>query len=269
MKTREGGAALVTGASAGIGAEFARQLAAAGVRPVLVARRAEKLGAVAEAIRSRYGIDCEIITADLSDPSAAAQIRTECDHRDIHPDWLINNAGAGMPGKFLSVQWPGHEAYAQLMMLQPLALIHSFLPGMRERGFGRIVNVASLAGLIPSAAGHTLYGGTKAFLIRVSEALNAEYSSRGVHVCASCPGFTYSEFHDVAGTRAQVSRMPSFMWQESGPVVAASLHAVEAGRSVVVTGRVNKLLSGLLGALPHRIASRIVNSRSHQFRRTD
>ena len=108
-----------------------------------------------------------------------------------------------------------------LMVTAVCGLTHLLLPGMVERGWGRVINVASLAGLVPAPAGHTLYGASKAFLIRFSEALAAEHASRGVQATALCPGFTYSEFHDVTGTRQQMRGLPTAMWMDAGAVAAS------------------------------------------------
>ena len=117
------------------------------------------------------------------------------------------------------------------------------LPGMLERGYGRIINVSSLAGLIPAPAGHTLYPASKAFVMRFSEALSEEVRGKGVHVTALCPGFTRSEFHDVTGTRPSVSKLPGAMWQDSPTVAREGYAAVMAGRAVYVPGRLNRAMA--------------------------
>jgi hypothetical protein len=137
---------------------------------------------------------------------------------------------------------------------------------MQQRGYGRIVNVASLAGLVPGTAGHTLYGASKAFLIKFSQSLALENAATGVHVCALCPGFTYSEFHDVTGTRGLVSKMPKWMWLSADAVVREGLDAVEHGDAVRVTGRVNRAIKALVKLIPDRLGLRLVQRRSKNFR---
>jgi len=137
---------------------------------------------------------------------------------------------------------------------------------MQQRGYGRIVNVASLAGLIPGSAGHTLYAASKAFLIKFSQSLALENTARGVNVTALCPGFTTSEFHDVTGTRSIVSRMPKWMWLGAGEVARQGIDAVERGEVVWVTGRVNRLIKALVKLVPDRMALRAVQKRSKNFR---
>jgi short-subunit dehydrogenase len=138
---------------------------------------------------------------------------------------------------------------------------------MQQRGYGRIVNVASLAGLVPGSAGHTLYAASKAFLIKFSQSLALENTGKGVNVCALCPGFTYSEFHDVTGTRSIVSKMPNWMWLSAEEVARQGIEAVERGEAVWVTGRVNRAIKSLMKLLPDRFALRTIQKRSRSFRK--
>ena len=117
--------------------------------------------------------------------------------RGIIVDGLVNNAGYGVPGAYVNSTWETQHAFLQVMVVAVAELTHRLLPGMLERGYGRILNVASLAGLVPAPAGHTLYAASKSFMIKFSESLAHEVGHRGVHVTALCPGFTLSEFHDV------------------------------------------------------------------------
>ena len=141
-------------------------------------------------------------------------------------DALVNNAGYGVPGTYLASAWERHAAMLNLMVMAVSELTYRLLPGMIERRYGRIINVASLAGLVPTPAGHTLYAATKAFAIKFSEALAHEGRPHGVHVTAVCPGFTLSEFHDVTGTRAQVSKLPAWMWMDASTVARQGFDAV-------------------------------------------
>jgi short-subunit dehydrogenase len=258
--------ALVTGASAGIGAAFARGLAAQGCALVLTARRSERLQSLAAELRQAYGTRCEILPADLADPAAPANLCAQLDARGIGIDLLINNAGYGIPGTFDASSWSRHADFIQVMMTAPTELAHRLLPGMHARGWGRIINVASLAGLVPGTAAHTLYGASKAYLIRFSQSLGQENASRGVHVCALCPGFTWSEFHDVSGARAQVARLPIWMWMDAARVVREGLAAAERGDLVYVPGRINRGIKTLFKLLPDRLALALIARRAHHFR---
>lgn len=261
--------ALVTGASAGIGAEFARQLAARGHSLVLVARRAERLDALARELRQRHGAESLVIALDLSDPGAGAALFQRTEAAGIAVDFLVNNAGYGLPGTLTSQPWEAHRAFLEVLVAGPVDLCWRYLPGMRARRRGRIVNVASLAGLVPGSAGHTLYGASKAWLIKFSQSLALENAPLGVNVSALCPGFTYSEFHDVNGARAIVSKMPKYMWMDAAPVVAAGIDAVERGEIVCVPGRVNRFIKFLMKHLPDRMALNITAKRSKDFRVQD
>jgi short-subunit dehydrogenase len=258
--------ALVTGASAGIGAEYARQLAAEGLALVLTARRTERLEALAADLRERHGTEVTCLPADLADPRTPERLFAECARRGFALDVLVNNAGYGVTGSFLSRPWSTHADFIQVLMTAPAELCHRFLPGMRERGRGRILNIASLAGLLPPPAGHTLYAASKAYMIKFSQALALENRGHGVDVCAVCPGFTHSEFHDVTGTRAQMARMPRWLWMDADDVVRDSLAAVRRGDSVHVSGRVNRVIKSLVKLMPDRLGARLVAGQGRNFR---
>ncbi|HKU79908.1 MAG TPA: SDR family oxidoreductase [Rhodanobacteraceae bacterium] len=258
--------ALITGASAGIGAEFARQLAARGCDLVLTARREDRLQALASELREAHRTDVDVIADDLADPAAPERIVAAATRDARAIDILINNAGYGVPGRYDKVDWETHARFMQVLVTSPLQLCHLLLPAMRERGYGRIVNVASLAGLVPATPGNTLYAPAKAFLMRVSQALAMENRAQGIHVCALCPGFTHSEFHDVSRARKLVSKLPGWMWSEADDVVRQGLDAVERGRVVCAPGRVNRAIKVLMDVLPDRIALGLVARRAKDFR---
>ena len=260
---------LVTGASAGIGAAFARELAARGHDLVLVARRAERLHALADELRRSHGAQVSVLPADLADPAAPRQLFDALQKQGLAVDWLVNNAGYGVPGTFEASDWSVHADFLQVLLTAPTELAWHLLPGMRERGYGRIVNVASLAGHVPGSAGHTLYAASKAYLIKFSQSLALENRHLGVHVCALCPGFTWSEFHDVTGTRALVGKLPRFMWQEAQTVVREGIEATERGEAVHVTGRVNRAIKALAKLTPDRLALWLSARESRRYRQLD
>ncbi len=262
--------ALVTGASAGIGAEFCRQLAAQGYQLVLVARREEKLQAIAEELKTSYGADSLIITADLSKKDASQSIVNRLEEQNIEVEYLVNNAGYGLPGSFHVPGWQEHADFIQLMMTAVCELTWRLLPGMRNRKRGFIINVASVAGLIPSSAGHTLYGASKSFLIKFSESLSLENEHSGVKVTALCPGFTYSEFHDVNNTRSTVNQLPSYLWLESEMVVSDTLSAMSKDKviSTVVPGRVYKTVVWVNRYLPW-LGNLLIKKNASNYRITD
>ena len=262
--------ALVTGASAGIGAEFCRQLAQKGYSLVLVARRADKLQAVADELQSSYATQSIIITADLSQKEACQAIVKRLDEEGVEIEYLVNNAGYGLPGSFHVPGWQEHADFIQVMMTAVCELTWRLLPGMQERNRGFIVNVASVAGLVAPSAGHTLYGASKSYLIKFSEALALENEEKGVKVCALCPGFTYSEFHDVNGTREMISKMPAYLWLDAKDVVADTIRAMSADKvkPVVIPGTQYKMIVFANRHLPW-LASILVKRNAKHFRVLD
>lgn len=265
----KGRTALITGASAGIGAAFARALAAKGANLVLIARRADRLEALAKEISGAYGVEARAIAADLADPEAPARIAARLAGDGVAVDILVNNAGFGLPGTYTDEPWKAHRDFLELMVTSYAHLVRLFLPGMQARGYGRIIQVASLAGLVPGSAGHTMYGASKAFLVSFSQSLAAENETTGVNISALCPGFTFSEFHDVNGTRSLVSKMPSYMFMKAEPVVDGALAAVEKRHVVYVPGAWNKFVAWLMKALPRPWAAAMVRKQSRNFRRAN
>jgi short-subunit dehydrogenase len=259
--------ALVTGASSGIGLAFARELASRGYHLVLTARRRDRLEALAAEVTARNGVQASVIVDDLADPAAPARIVGELAARNQTIDILINNAGYGVPGRYVSPSWEQQRDSLQVMVIAVSELVHRLLPGMIERRWGRIVNIGSLAGLLPGVAGHTLYGASKAFVIAFSESLALENAQYGVHVTASCPGFTLSEFHDITGTRQQVNRFPKFMWLDAARVARESVDAVMNGRVVYVPGRMHPVIAGAARVLPRRVMTAIMMRNASKFRR--
>jgi len=259
--------ALITGASSGIGAAIAREYARRGKPLVLTARRVDRLNALARELGEF--VPCEVIAADLADPAAPQQLFEQVRARGLFVDTLVNNAGYGVPGRFLSQSWRTHAEFIQVMMTAVAHLTHLFLPAMEAAGRGRILNVASLAGLVPASAGHTLYGATKGWLIRFSECLALECAPRGVHVTALCPGFTYTEFHDVNGMRAKVSRLPRLLWLDAPTVARLGVDAVEAGRARIVTGAANRVVAWISRYVPDAVTRALFAGRTRDFRDTD
>ncbi|MEG3789204.1 SDR family oxidoreductase [Lysobacter sp. CCNWLW3] len=256
--------ALITGASAGIGAALAREYARRGVPLVLTARREERLQALAAELRDRVAV--EVIAADLADPAAPARLQAETRRRGLAIGHLVNNAGYGVPGRYLADDWKVHADFLQVMVTAVAELTHRYLPEMERRGHGRILNIASLAGLAPPSAGHTLYGAAKSFVIRFSQSLALESRPRGVHVTALCPGFTYTEFHDVNGMRERISRLPKWLWLDADTVARLGVDAVERGDARCITGTANKIVAGLTKVLPERVATALVARRAGDFR---
>ena len=260
--------ALVTGASAGIGDAFAEVFAAAQFNLVVVARREDRLRMLAERLTARHGVAVHVIPLDLSQRDAVVRLTRELASRGISVDALVNNAGYGVAGTYAGSPWERHDAFLQVLVVSLAELTHRLLPGMIERGYGRIVNVASLAGLVPSPAGHTLYGAAKAFVIKFSESLSHEVRRHNIHVTALCPGFTLSEFHDVSGTREMVKRLPSWMWMDAATVARQGFEAVMNDNPLCVTGRLNRAIVFLVRHLPQSLITAAGRRAGRAYRKT-
>ena len=250
----KGKTALVTGASSGIGAVFARELAARGTHVVLVARSDDKLRSLAQDIRQRYCVRAVVFPADLSQPEGIRMVYDATRERGLAIDILINNAGFATHGPFETL---APERDHEEVMLNVTALVdmtHAFVPQLVERGDGAIINVGSTGSFQPVPY-MAVYGATKAFVLSFSEALWEEYRRRGLRVLALCPGATSTAFFNVVGTEdAQVGRM-----ETPEKVVATALRALERRRSFVVSGWSNYLLSVIVSRLlPRSIVVRVV-----------
>lgn len=261
------GHAVVTGASSGIGAEIAREYARRGVPLVLTARRVDRLETLASELRAQVPV--ETIAADLSDPAAPAALVEEIHRRGLKVRILVNNAGYGVAGRYLKNDWPTHAAFLQVMIGAVSELTWRLLPDIRDSGNGRIINVSSVAGLIPGADGQTLYAPVKSYMVKFSESLHLENLAHGVNVCALCPGFTLSEFHDVTGTREMMNRNPKWIWLQADAVARAGIDAAERGQVIVVPGWRYKLLVFVAKHLPDSWMLGLMKRNSRKYRKVD
>lgn len=231
--------ALVTGASSGIGAEFARVLAARGMHLVLTARREELLKGLAEELDTRHGTRTEIIVGDLSDPAEPQRLFDQIAAKDIQVELLINNAGFGFVGTIGETDPDRMQQMLRLNLAALTALTYLYLPRMTERGHGGIINVSSVAAFQPVAY-MPVYSASKAYVLHFSEALWAEARDKGVTVIGLCPGTTETEFFDVAGVSNWLKKQRSHTTEF---VVRKALKALEKKRQYVIPGVINSLLS--------------------------
>lgn len=249
--------AIITGASRGIGAEYARQLASQGHDLLLVARDTERLRHLAQELETAYSIHAHIGTLDLAQPNSAHQLFVVAREFRQAPDLVINNAGFGLYGEFVSHSLPRIQQMLQLHIKTVVESIRLFLPGMLERRSGAIINVASIAGMLPIPY-FAEYSATKAFLISFSEALAEEVKSSGVHIQACCPGQTETDFHASAGFR------PSnpMAVQTASKVVAVSLAALKKNQPVVTIGWQGRLSSFISKWVPRKILAKETGRRT-------
>ena len=231
--------ALVTGASSGIGAEFARVLAGNGMHLVLTARRGDRLERLAEELRQRHMVQTLVVPADLCEPGAVAMLLDEVASRDITLELLVNNAGFGFVGEVAGTDVDVMKSMVGLNVAAMTELTYRVLPGLLERGHGAIINVASVVAMQPVAY-MPVYSASKAFVLHFSEALWAEARDRGVTVMALCPGTTDTEFFDVAGVPGWLKKHRG---QTTAQVVKEALRGLEKRRSYLVTGLWNYLRS--------------------------
>ncbi|XRQ13657.1 SDR family NAD(P)-dependent oxidoreductase [Actinomadura welshii] len=253
--------AFITGATAGIGAAFARRLASDGFDLVLLARDTERLERAAAELRDRYAVRTEALTADLATEEglAAAEERVRTD-----VGLLVNNAGFANKGVFLDVPVSDELTMLKVHCEAVLRLTHAALPGMLERGRGGVINVSSVSAF----ATRGTYGASKAWAVAFSEGVAADIRRRsegGVHVMALCPGFVHTEFHDRA--QMDMSDVPGFMWLDKDDVVDAALRDLRRGVQVSVPSPQYKAIVGATRFLPRGLLARISSGTGRKYRR--
>jgi len=241
--------ALITGASSGLGAEYARQLARRGTDLVLVARDREALEQLAGTLRSRWGVSVEVLAVDLVVKKQLVKVVKRLGDPQHPIDMLINNAGFGLPLAFERNDIDDEVRHLHLHVEVPMRLTHAALQPMLARGSGRIVNVASVAGFIPRST----YGACKGWLISFSRWANGRYATRGVTVTAVCPGFTHTGFHERMGLERGHEGVADWMWLDARDVVSQSLRDVARGTAVSVPSWRYKALVALTRFVPDRV----------------
>ncbi len=237
--------ALITGASSGLGAEFARQLAGQGYELILVARRRELL----EKLAASLPVRSRIVVADLADRAARAEVR-RCIEEEPDLELLVNNAGFGTRRRFWEADFAGQQAMHEVHVLATVELTHAALRGMVARGRGGVINVASVAAFARSAS-NVSYCATKGWMKDFTEGLVVELSALGckVKVQALCPGFTYTEFHDVLGVDRKKVAAP-WLWLRAEDVVRESLEGLAGGKAMVIPGWQYRLFTAVFPRLP-------------------
>ncbi len=244
--------ALITGASSGLGATFARALAARGYDLLLVARRKERLDALATELAASHGVRAEVLVADLIDAADLSRVEERI-AATPELELLVNNAGFGTRGYFWE-SMADQDSMHRLHVMATMRLAQAALAAMTVRGHGAVINVSSVAGFINT--GHTSYHSTKAWMNAFTEGLHLELKAAGsaVKVQALCPGFTITEFHDTMG--ADRKEVPQWLWMQADDVVRASLEGLDRGTLFVVPGWIYKVLVRLVPRLPRRLRER-------------
>lgn len=245
--------ALVTGASAGIGREFARQLSVRRHDVILVARDRGRLEQLAHDLERAYGTAPEVLAADLLTGDGLAAVEARIADLAQPVDIVVNNAGFTTFGQFSEIDIDREEQEIRLNVLALVRLTHAALAAMEPRGAGAVVNVSSLAAYQPSPSSAT-YSATKAFVNSFTQAVHEEARVRGVRVLLVCPGYTHTEFHDRAGLGPP--GVPEFVWQSPQQVVTAALRDLDRGRAVSIPGALNRTLAALSSVMPAGITRR-------------
>jgi short-subunit dehydrogenase len=236
---------LITGPTAGIGHAFAEKLAARGHDLVLVARDRERLETVAKELRATYGVQVEVLPADLADRAELARVEARLRDRARPVDLLVNNAGFGLKGRFLDHDVETEQAMLDVLVTAVMRLSHAALDQMCERGQGGVINVSSVAAFLPRGS----YAAAKAWVNSFSEWAANEFRPRGVTVMALCPGFTKTEFHERMGVR----RGTGFLWLEAGFLVDRALADFDRGRVFSVPGAQYRVIVAVTRLVPSRV----------------
>lgn len=245
--------ALITGASSGLGAEFAAQLAARGADLVLVARDRDALDRVAVGLRDRYGVVVEVLVADLTVARQLARVEARVGSTERPVEVLVNNAGFGLPLAFERNDIDAEVRHLRLHVEAAMRLTHAALGAMLARGHGRIVNIASIAAFMPRST----YGAVKAWLVSFSRWANVRYAPRGVTVTAVCPGFVHTNFHERLGLPPGQEGIPGALWLEAPDVVREGLRDAARGKGVSIPSLRYKAIAVLLRFLPASLTARI------------
>lgn len=244
------GTALVTGPTSGLGEAFARQLAAAGHDLVLVARNAERLAETAAALREAFGVQVEVLVADLSDRVDLARVEARLADQSRPVDLLVNNAGYGLKGRFLANSVETEQAHLDVHVVAVMRLCHAALRSMSTRGQGAVLNVASVAAFLPRGS----YSAAKAYVVRLSQWAHAEYAPQGVAVTAVCPGFVRTEFH--ARMEVDQSSAPKALWLDADNVVREALADLAAGKALSIPSLRYKVITGAARLVPTGVLQR-------------
>ncbi|WP_406087970.1 SDR family NAD(P)-dependent oxidoreductase [Kitasatospora purpeofusca] len=254
--------ALITGATAGIGAAFARRLARSGYGLVLVARDTARLEGSAAELRGKFGVEVEVLTADLATDKGIADVeaRLADDARPV--DLLVNNAGFGNRGAFSTVPLQDELDMLKVHVEAVLRLTTAALPGMRERGRGAVVNVASVAAFLPRGT----YGASKAWVVSFTQGVMRDLDGTGVRLMALCPGFTHTEFHERAGMGT--GNIPSWGWLSAERVVEEAMRDLARGRSVSVPSKRYKAAVAIARVLPSGRLGGVSSKAARTYRTT-
>jgi short-subunit dehydrogenase len=250
--------ALITGASSGIGLEIAKLLASKGFNLVITARRKERLLALKNEISTKYAVNCDFISCDLSQKNAPKKIFEFCEKNNYQIEILVNNAGYGIPSLFHETSMEDEEKFLRVLGISVIALTKIFLPSMIRRKKGKIMIISSVAAFAPPSTIQSLYGPIKTFMNRFSESINSNYNNFGITSTAVCPGFTYTEFHSSSGVQKQMDSVPKFLKKDAKRVAIEAVTDTLKGKSVSIPTKTYKLFVLILKVAPISVFSLLV-----------
>lgn len=262
MSGTEPSTALITGASSGIGAAFARTLASQGYNLVLVARREKRLKTLAEEMQGQFNVEAQVFPADLSHPLDLERLEKRTAEIS-NLEMLINNAGFGAPGKFTEMEVGKNIEMIQVHVIATVRLCRAALPAMIARGRGSIINVSSIAAFMASAKNAT-YCATKAYLNLFSQGLQDELTGTGVRVQALCPGLTHTEFHERPGYESYKTKIPEALWMKAEDVVEKSLESLNGDQVICIPGFKNRLF---VAVMRNRLGARLTRMVTARFQK--
>ncbi len=258
--------ALITGASSGIGLQIATVFAEQGFDLIITARRADRLKSLANELATKHRIDIQIITGDLATTEGIDELWKEIVNRNLQVDVLVNNAGLGEPLLFHQTPWERHLFHLNLMVVGPTQLTHLVLPGMVERGYGRILNISSMSAFYPGMPGHGLYCPMKSYLYKFSQSMAAEYDGTGVTFTVTAPGLTESEVIDHSGVRDMVDALPSALVADPYVVAQEAVATCLSGRAVLTHGVLTKIYTAMLNHFPSRWGHKLMIGEGDRIR---
>ncbi|NGN67250.1 SDR family oxidoreductase [Streptomyces sp. A7024] len=251
--------ALITGSTAGIGAAFARRLAADGYDLVLVARDSERLRKQARELTDRHRIEAEVLSADLAEDAGIASVEARLASTDRPVGLLVNNAGFGNKGRYLEVPMADELRMLKVHCEAVLRLTSAAVPGMRDRGRGGVINVASVAAFVPRGT----YGASKAWVVQFTQGIAKDLTGTGVRPMALCPGFVRTEFHSRAGMGTD--NIPSWMWLDADRVVDAGLADLAKGKTLSVPDPRYKALLGASKLVPRGMLGKVSSTTGRKY----
>ncbi|MFD9564752.1 SDR family NAD(P)-dependent oxidoreductase [Streptomyces sp. NPDC059994] len=251
--------ALITGATAGIGAAFARQLARDGHDLVLVARDGKRLREQATELHDRHGVEAEVLSADLSTEDGITAVEARLAERRKPVDLLVNNAGFGNKGRYLDVSMADELKMLKVHIEAVLRLTSAATEGMRERGRGGVVNVASVAAFVPRGT----YGASKAWVVQFTQGAARDLAGSGVRLMALCPGFVRTEFHQRAGMGTD--NIPGWLWLDADKLVSAALSDLARGKTLSIPDPRYKALMGVVKLAPRGLLGGVTSRTGRKY----